>query len=242
MNLKMTTALAEPAIGRPCLRAAIPEIETAARYLDEAVSAHLANQFERAKLLICQANSGTIRDALREWTESLWGKRSPYVQYRKVEGAPPYVGGQPFRAPTAAERRLLHERDGYHCRFCGIPVIRKDVREKLRKFYGDEVIPFSAKSNEQQHAAFQAMWAQYDHILPRARGGSDDLSNLVVTCAPCNYARMNYTLEEIGLIDPRTRNPIQSTWDGLERVLRHADDQPSEGVVGVVGSQTPGQR
>jgi len=222
MNLISTAP--EPVTGRPCLRAAIKEIEIAAGHLDEAVSAHLANQFERAKVLICQGNSGEIRDALREWTKSLWGKNSPYVQYRKVEGAPPHLGRalcEPYRAPTSAEKRLLHERDGYRCRFCGIPVIRREVRDRLRKLYSSDVIPWSDKSTEQQHAAFQAMWAQYDHILPRARGGNNELSNIVVTCAPCNYSRMNYTLEEVGLLDPRTREPIQSTWDGLERILRH---------------------
>ncbi|MCX6971643.1 MAG: HNH endonuclease [Verrucomicrobia bacterium] len=55
------------------------------------------------------------------------------------------------------------------------------------------------------------------HLLPHARGGTNDLENIVITCAPCNYARMNHTLEEVGLIDPRTREPIKSTWDGLER-------------------------
>ena len=134
MNLITTEPSQELAIGRPRLRAPIPEIETAAGYLDEAVSAHLANQSERAKVLICQANSGNIRDALREWTESLWGKNGRrYVQYRKVEGAPPHLGRVPrdhYRAPTSAEKRLLHERDGYRCRFCGIPVIRREVRDR----------------------------------------------------------------------------------------------------------------
>lgn len=220
----------ELATGRTCLRAAIPEIEVAKGYLDEAVSAHLAGQFERAKFLICLANSGVIRDALREWTESLWGKNSPYNQHRNVERAPPHSKPEPFRALTAEEKRRLHERDGYHCRFCGIPVIRKEIRDALRKFYGDTVIPFSAKSNKDQHAAFQAMWAQYDHILPRARGGRNDLSNMVVTCAPCNFGRGGYTLEEVGLIDPRTREPIQSTWDGLDRLLR-ASGKRSEGCL-----------
>ena len=167
MNLKTTAPSPEPATGRPCLRRAIPEIEIAKGYLDEAASAHLANHFERAKFLICLANSGAVRDELREWTESLWGKNSPYVRPRKIEGAPPYIEPAlrgPYRAPTSAEKRLLHERDGYHCRFCGIPVIRREVRDTLRKFYGDTVIPFSDKSNKHQHAAFQAMWAQYDHI------------------------------------------------------------------------------
>jgi 5-methylcytosine-specific restriction endonuclease McrA len=200
--------------------APIREIGIAAGYLDDAVSAHLANQSERAKDLILRANQGEIRVALREWTESLWGKASPYNRHREVEGTrttPGKAQRPPYRVPTAAEKRLLHERDGYHCRFCGIPVIRKEVRDRFRKLYPVEV-PWG-NSNKEAHAAFQVMWAQYDHIVPRSRGGNNDLDNIVITCAPCNYGRGNYTLEEVWLIDPRTRNPIQSSWDGLERLL-----------------------
>ncbi len=61
------------------------------------------------------------------------------------------------------------------------------------------------------------MWVQYDHIVAHARGGDNSIDNMVITCAPCNYAKWNYLCEEIGLIDPRTREPMRSTWDGLER-------------------------
>jgi 5-methylcytosine-specific restriction endonuclease McrA len=60
------------------------------------------------------------------------------------------------------------------------------------------------------------MWLQYDHLLPYARGGNNDLDNIVITCAPCQFGRMNYTLEEVGLIDPRKRGPVRSSWGGLE--------------------------
>jgi 5-methylcytosine-specific restriction endonuclease McrA len=76
------------------------------------------------------------------------------------------------------------------------------------------------RTNMTQHAAFQAMWAQYDHVLPYARGGNSTLDNMIVTCAPCNFGRMNYILEEVGLADPRGREPIGSKWDGLERLLQ----------------------
>ena len=73
------------------------------------------------------------------------------------------------------------------------------------------------RKNIEQHAAFQAMWVQYDHVLPIARGGTSTLDNMVITCAACNYGRMDYTLEEVGLTDPRKRKPMRSGWDGLER-------------------------
>jgi hypothetical protein len=30
---------------------------------------------------------------------------------------------------------------------------------------------------------------------------------------------MNYTLEEVGLEDPRNHPPVQSEWDGLEAIF-----------------------
>lgn len=60
------------------------------------------------------------------------------------------------------------------------------------------------------------MWAQYDHLLPHAKGGTNELNNMVLTCAPCNFARMDYTLEEVGITNPLDREPLESDWDGLE--------------------------
>jgi CRISPR/Cas system Type II protein with McrA/HNH and RuvC-like nuclease domain len=61
------------------------------------------------------------------------------------------------------------------------------------------------------------MWLQHDHVLPHARGGDNSFENLVITCAACNYARMDFTPDELGLIDPRGRSPVRSNWVGLER-------------------------
>ena len=60
------------------------------------------------------------------------------------------------------------------------------------------------------------MGLQDDPVIPHARGGDNSLDNIVITCAPCNFGRMNWTLDEVGLIDPRTREPVRSTWTGLE--------------------------
>ena len=43
------------------------------------------------------------------------------------------------------------------------------------------------------------MWLQFDHLLPNQGGGDSKLDNVVVTCAPCNFGRMDHTLEEVGL-------------------------------------------
>jgi 5-methylcytosine-specific restriction endonuclease McrA len=204
----------QPVTSRQCLRKPIPEIADAARLLDEAVTAHLTGRRDVTAELIRLANMPVLRD----YTESLWGAKSPYVQYRAVPDAPPGLAKDQrvkVRMPSAAEKAALYRRDGYHCRFCGIPVIRGEVRKRIRSAYPDALR--WGPTNVEQHAAFQLMWAQYDHVLPHARGGNNELDNVLITCAPCNFGRWHYTLEEVGVLDPRTRKPVQSTWDGLER-------------------------
>lgn len=199
---------------RACLREPIAEVYDAARLLDAAVVAHDHGKNKLASELFSLADCAKVR----EWTESLWGKSSPYVKYREVPGAPPSLPKEeriPVRMPNAAEREALHQRDGFHCRFCNIPLIRKEIRVVAAKAYPDAVS--WGRTNLSQHAAFQAMWLQYDHVVPHARGGGNELENLVLTCAPCNYAKWHYLCGEIGLRDPREREPQRSWWDGLER-------------------------
>ena len=201
---------------RKCLREPIPEITVAVGLLDEAVSAHLDSRYVEAEALIRSADL----PAIREWTESIWGANSPYVvvnQLQSYSSELPKRKRVPARMPNTAEKKQLIDRDGFHCRFCGIPVIRRRIRMLLHSAY-PLALPWGRK-NEEQHAALQAMWLQYDHILPHARGGDNSLDNIVITCAPCNFGRMNYLLREVGLADPFSRCPLQSDWDGLERFV-----------------------
>jgi hypothetical protein len=124
----------QPLTRRQCLREPSPEIADAARLLDEAVTAHLIGRRDVTAGLIRLANMPVLRD----YTESLWGAKSPYVQYRAVPDAPPGLAKDQrvkVRMPSAAEKAALYSRDGYHCRFCGIPVIRGEVRKRIRSAY-----------------------------------------------------------------------------------------------------------
>jgi 5-methylcytosine-specific restriction endonuclease McrA len=201
--------------GRRCLREPIPEIADAARLLDAAVSAHLMGRLQLADELIRSADI----PAIGEFGESLWGPKSPHRHNRAISelsaSSHPKDQRARERAPNAATKRELLQRDGHHCRFCGIPVVRSQVRERIRKVY--PVALRWGAANPQQHAAFQLMSAYADHVKPHARGGESDLANLVITCAGCNFGRGRYLLEEVGVLDPRDRDPVRSTWDGLER-------------------------
>lgn len=53
-----------------------------------------------------------------------------------------------------------------------------------------------------------------EHILPRSRGGSDDLNNLALSCPTCNYRKQ----DKIVIEDPETGeevrlfNPREDVW------------------------------
>lgn len=199
---------------RICLRDPIPEIFDAARFLDAAVSAHVRGNTVVASDLIRLADI----PAITEWSESLWGKGGPWTRPLHVANPLPFIPKEqrvPQRMPSKTDLTALLSRDGYHCRFRGIPLVRAEVRTAIRAAYPDALR--WGNRNDEQHAGFQAMWLQFDHLIPHARGGDNEIENIIVTCAPCNNGRSNLTLEEVGVSDPRDRPPLRSQWDGLER-------------------------
>ena len=210
---------------RRCMREPIDEIFDAARLLDRAADAHLAGDHSGAETLIRSANMPVVP----AWTESLWGSKAAnpdqkmYHRFRAVASAPPHLPKTqriPQRMPSSADRSSIVERYGRNCVFCGIPLISKEVQTAIKLAYPDALL--WGRTNPTQHAAFQCMWLQFDHVLPHSRGGGSAIENIVVTCAPCNYARWHWTLEEVGLIDPRKLPVNITSWDGLERIFQGA--------------------
>ena len=135
----------------------------------------------------------------------------------RLPGQPPSMPGVgPQQAPRALEATVV-ARDGHWCRFCGIGVIRREMRTAVRNAYPD-ALRWGAKV-EEMHAGFMAMTACFDHVLPYSRGGATDLGNVVLCCWPCNNGRASLTLQEVGVVDPRERVPAPGpgweTWDGL---------------------------
>lgn len=81
---------------------------------------------------------------------------------------------------------------------------------------GQEAFAATGSTNASRHGAVLTFRANVDHVLPWQRGGWTHLENLVSACWPCNYGKDRYTLDELGLDDPRLRAPVLSDgWDGL---------------------------
>ena len=221
MNNNPVPAIRDPGFWAPrtCFLEPAPEILRAAELLDQAVSAHLAGSFSKAGRLIAEADIPEVRG----WVYSIVSGENPGIHRRRaVKGVPLTLDKNERdrrRMAGKHQERALIARDGYRCRFCGIPLIDRDVRVAMHCHYPDE-LPWGS-TNDSCHAAFLCMWVQYDHVLPHSRGGITDLDNLVITCGPCNFGRGEWTLEEVGLIDPRSRRVEPTAWDGLERFIVH---------------------
>jgi len=196
-----------------CISDPPEEIHVAARYLDEAVTAHMQNNRALAADLIRAADM----PAIHAWLKPIWSNSEQHlvVPAASIKPTLSKESRPPARMPSAAQKREIHQRDGYNCRFCGMPVIRPEVRRRISIAYAEAARWGTTEA--QQHAGFQAMWAQYDHIVPHAHGGTSEIDNMVLTCAACNFGRGSYLIEELGITDPRLRSPLRSAWDGLER-------------------------
>jgi 5-methylcytosine-specific restriction endonuclease McrA len=180
-----------------------------------AVDAHLNGNSAAAIALFRQANLPEVWD----WLNPAWTKTSSHVRFQYPHDntkSVPKTERDPNRYAKQDTKRAVLARDGYRCRYCGIPVVASEIRDITKRLYPD-AIPWGRKASE-QHAGFQCLWLQYDHVVPHSHGGSSSEENVVVSCALCNFGKDEYTLKQLGISDPRLRNPEKVPWDGLERL------------------------
>jgi len=99
------------------------------------------------------------------------------------------------------------KRDNFRCRYCGRTVIPSIWLKEIHLHIGSQFFPIGRK-NSDRNGYFLNLCATLDHVLPHSLGGQTNPNNLVTSCWPCNYGKMNWTLEQIGLEDPFLREPL----------------------------------
>jgi 5-methylcytosine-specific restriction endonuclease McrA len=130
---------------------------------------------------------------------------------RNTTGGPAY--------PTSLRYPIL-ERDGFRCRYCTSRVVCRDEYERISSLLKlDSLI--SGSHNNTRHPLRMTTQATFDHVIPSSDGGSNDMSNLVASCWPCNFGKAHFRLEELGLLAVDAPNPPPvDDWDGLRRVRK----------------------
>lgn len=93
----------------------------------------------------------------------------------------------PRRFRRQVTNTFLFARDRYRCQYCGRSAAELKPREGLTR----------------------------DHLIPLSRGGTNDWSNVVTACAPCNTRKANRLPEEIGmypLVQPIEPHFVHLSW------------------------------
>jgi 5-methylcytosine-specific restriction endonuclease McrA len=192
----------------------IPEIFHTWDFLNQAVDAHLAGDGPRAEVLFRMADMR----AVWEWVNPAWTRpKLNVVDFTPSDDTQtvPKDLRDPDRNIVLAIKTAVLQRDGYRCRYCGIPVVPAAIRKLAHRLYPDAV-PWD-RDPAKEHAGFMCLWLQFDHVVPHSHGGRSTVDNVVIACAVCNFGKDEYTLRQLDVADPRLTPPISSAWDGLER-------------------------
>ena len=183
--------------------------------------------FEEAVRLASIGDIEKARDKLRSIrSEDLqtWfiehGQQSGEFRKRHFRLAKPTVtvAFDPVRFPEKLAAEVF-KRDGYRCRYCCFRIVPMMVLKAFSKAVGRDAFRMSGK-NLERHGMVFACRGIADHVRPWNLGGRTDMDNLVSACWSCNYGKSGYTLEQIGVDDPRSRPiPIADGWDSLVSYL-----------------------
>jgi 5-methylcytosine-specific restriction endonuclease McrA len=93
----------------------------------------------------------------------------------------------PRRFRRQVTNTFLFARDRYRCQYCGRSTADLKPREALTR----------------------------DHLIPLSRGGTNDWSNVVTACGPCNTRKANRLPEEIGMhpiVSPVEPHFVHLSW------------------------------
>lgn len=193
--------------------------------------AWVEDAFEPLVAAIDLADKGEIDEAIAlyrgqvpERSLNTWFDRHAQYVYKwrcEAQGVPaPTKMPIAERAPRlgSPNGRLPHEvfrRDSYRCRYCGLQLLSPEAFRRFADHVGPEAFRITGGGNTSKAGPSLVFRPTADHVEPWSRGGGTDLANLVTACWPCNFGKMEYTVEEFGISDPRTRPPVGDGWNGL---------------------------
>lgn len=126
----------------------------------------------------------------------------------------PCAGPSTPRRPWPLRRMVgVFLRDGFTDRYSGERLVFPGTLRALAVLL-PEAFPYQLHWKQSAtHPAFYELSSTLDHIVPVARGGADDESNVVTTSMLKNMAKGNFLLEELRW--PLDRAPLAAGWDGL---------------------------
>lgn len=157
-------------------------------------------------------------DDLNSWYV-IHGQNSGGFRHRHYRLSPTIAGACSRGAPPVTLLVATYRRDYYRCRYCGLRLFPVEVLRWYENAVGSQ--SFKATAKNASHGAALTFRCTYDHVNPMNRGGQHSFDNLVTACYSCNFGKAGYTIEQLGIDDPRLRPPVQDKWDGLVSRISH---------------------
>ena len=87
-----------------------------------------------------------------------------------------------------AVQKRLAARDNWRCHYCHKQLVPAQIWKQIQAGTPPDTRRFRSWANIMQRGGDMAT---IDHLVPVIRGGSKDLSNLVLACYTCNRAKGN---------------------------------------------------
>jgi len=107
----------------------------------------------------------------------------------------------------------VFRRDCFTDRYSGAPLVFPGTLRAISLLLPKE-FPYQKNWRQSEtHAAFWELYPTIDHVMPLARGGSEQEDNVVTTSMLRNATKANWTLEELRW--PTSLAPVVKEWDGL---------------------------
>ncbi len=157
---------------------------------------------------------GSIRNNELNWWLHEHGQMSGIHRNRILAIEEPPYSGPIDKRPLNKVEETVFSRDNYRCRYCGVRVLSKQALKAVESAAGKGTFLCSSNSKN-DHGIVVVFKAVADHVVPTRCGGRIDPDNLVTSCQACNYGKWHFTLRQLGIADPRERQPMRSSWDGL---------------------------
>jgi 5-methylcytosine-specific restriction endonuclease McrA len=157
--------------------------------------------------------SEELRSYYRE--HAIWA----YKTRAKISTPKNLISYKGKRMPSDEEKKIIFDRDGYTCQYCGIPVVSSENFKKASLLIGSNYFSVE-KSDRRAHGVKLMFSATWDHVVPFRISGNSGLTNLVTCCWGCNFGKYEFSLEDLGLDDPR-KNPKRGSqeWTGLNDIF-----------------------
>lgn len=182
---------------------------------DANLNAKVKKDFEASNLARAQVLIRSI-----DWTAFQWfwlesGMESE--RHHDPSSHPESVGAKKRDYVPAAMRVEIATRDNWSCRYCGLRVVAPSALQQLHRQL-PTMLPWGHPAVH-EHPAYRVLRCTFDHVVPHSRGGANDSENLVTACGACNFNKGNCSIDELQLLDPRSRPVNSSDWDGLFKRL-----------------------